>query len=378
MDWRYGFVSVDDHAQEHPAVWTDRLSAKEWGESIPQVREAEDGTQYWTIGDQRLDMPGVASVGALMPDRAVDPRRWEDVPEAGWNPRARLEAMNAGEIDCSVLYPIVAGVAGQSFASLANLELQLACARAYNDWIIDEWACTSPRLVAQCITPRWPVEAIVSEVERALERGHKGVVFPAAPDLLGDFPNIDDPCYDPLWALCQERGVPIGFHAGSSATLKFPAYSGLRPGLSAAVSDLTGAASSIGPLANFLFSPIARKFPDLKVVFAETTLSWAAYVIEMADHQAERQRLHLEGLEVKPSEVFRRQCYLAGWYDRVAAGDDTRSYFGVERILWESNFPMVTSTWPAPQPEFVTQIGHVPPDDVERMLWRNAAELYRL
>jgi hypothetical protein len=29
---KYGFISADDHAQEHPQVWTSRMSKTKWGE----------------------------------------------------------------------------------------------------------------------------------------------------------------------------------------------------------------------------------------------------------------------------------------------------------------------------------------------------------
>ena len=36
MELTYGFISVDDHVQEHPDVWTQRLASK-WGDRIPRL-----------------------------------------------------------------------------------------------------------------------------------------------------------------------------------------------------------------------------------------------------------------------------------------------------------------------------------------------------
>ena len=33
------FISVDEHVQEHPEVWTKRLSRAKWGERIPHVEQ---------------------------------------------------------------------------------------------------------------------------------------------------------------------------------------------------------------------------------------------------------------------------------------------------------------------------------------------------
>ena len=31
------FISVDEHVQEHPEVWTKRLSRQKWGERMPHI-----------------------------------------------------------------------------------------------------------------------------------------------------------------------------------------------------------------------------------------------------------------------------------------------------------------------------------------------------
>ena len=193
---------------------------------------------------------------------------------------------------------------------------------------------------------------------------------------LRDVPHINEPDYDPVWATCQELEVPVCFHAGSSAQIQFPAYPGLSSGLAAALAALTRPVSSVMVVANFLYSRILLRYPDLKVVFAETSLSWGAYELETADHQFERQRLYLEGYDLKPSEMFRRQCYLTGWYDRSAI--EAREYLGVDNILWGTNFPQATSTWPTSRDYIARSFQGVPQNERARMLWGNAAKLYKL
>ena len=76
--------------------------------------------------------------------------------------------MDAAGIDYSVLYPTVAGLAGETFGRLKDPALELACVQAYNDWLIDEWAGASDRFIPQCIVPIGPVEATVTEIRRAV------------------------------------------------------------------------------------------------------------------------------------------------------------------------------------------------------------------
>lgn len=373
---KYGLIGVDEHVQEHPEVWTQRLSRARWGDRVPHIERHSDGTEHWVVDGQKLPLAGVASVGAAMPDRAREPQRWEEVPAMAYKPAERLHAMDVDGVDYAVLYPIVAGVAGEAFARLTDAELELACVQAYNDWLIDEWATVSKRFVPQCITPLWPIDATVKEVRRAVARGHRGVVYPAVPMLLREVPHINEPDYDPLWATCQELEVPICFHAGASSQIQFPAYADLSPGLASALAALTRPVSSVQIVANFLYSRILIRFPTLKVVFAETSLSWGAYEIETADHQFERQRLHLEGYDMTPSQMFHRQCYMMGWYDRTAI--EARHYLGVDNILWSTNFPQATSTWPTTQETIAKSFAGVPEDERAKMLWGNAAQLYKI
>ena len=170
------------------------------------------------------------------------------------------------------LYPTVAGLAAETFGKLDDPDLELACVQAYNDWLIEEWANVSPRLVPQCIVPIWPMERTVAEIKRAVSNGHKGVIYPASPMELRDVPHINEPVYDPLWAACEELGVPLCFHSGASLKIQLRLVYNFSPAVAAAFGGLLRSVSSIAVLANFLFSRVLYRFPKLKVVFAESSL----------------------------------------------------------------------------------------------------------
>ena len=44
MQLKYGVISVDDHIQEPPDLWTQRLSKNRWGDRIPHMERAGNGT----------------------------------------------------------------------------------------------------------------------------------------------------------------------------------------------------------------------------------------------------------------------------------------------------------------------------------------------
>jgi predicted TIM-barrel fold metal-dependent hydrolase len=376
MELKYGFISADDHVQEHPEVWTSRLSKQKWGERIPHVETQPDGCECWVIDGRPMPLPGIARAGALMADRAQGPRRWSEVPGMAFRATERLKAMDLDGVDYSVLYPIVGGLAGETFGNLADPDLELACVEAYNDWLIDEWASVSPRFVPQCMVPIWPMERTVAEIRRAVARGHKGVIYPASPMELREVPHINEPAYDLLWAVCEELDVPLCFHAGASAKIQLRPGDGFSPALAAAFSNVVRPVSSIAVLANFIISRVLHRFPKLKVIFAEGSLGWGAYEIEYADYQSDADGLPSEGYPLKPSELFRRQCYFTCWYDRMSLG--VRRYLGTANILWSSNFPLATSTWPNTHRHAELSFAGIPDDEKRQLRWQNAAKLYAL
>jgi predicted TIM-barrel fold metal-dependent hydrolase len=333
-----------------------------------------DGKDVWVIDGKPIAL--VAMSGALMADRVQEPNFWDQVPAMAYDPRQRLKAMDADGVDYSVLYPSVAGIAGETFGRLADQELELACVQAYNDWLIEEWASVSRRFIPQCIVPLFPPEAVVAEIKRAMALGHRGVIYPAIPMELRQLPHINDEAYDPIWATCQDLGVPLCFHAGASQAIQVQPYEGYPDTIANALRAITGPVSTVAVVVNLLISRILMRFPKLKIVFGESALGWAAYLLEYTDFQAKGDRLHLEGYDLTPSQMFKRQCYVVGWYDRASL--QTRHFIGTDNILWATNFPHTTSTWPNSRDAIARSFQAVPDEDREKFLWHNAAKLYKI
>src|ERR1043166_8190185 len=109
-------ISADEHVVEHPRVWTERMSKSRWGNRMPHTEQESDGTEHWTVDGKSLPLPGVALTGALSSDPCREIERWADIPKASYEPNERLKAMDASGVSFSVLYPTVAGVAGETFA----------------------------------------------------------------------------------------------------------------------------------------------------------------------------------------------------------------------------------------------------------------------
>jgi predicted TIM-barrel fold metal-dependent hydrolase len=220
------------------------------------------------------------------------------------------------------------------------------------------------------------MEQTVAEIKRAVAKGHKGVIYPASPMELRPVPHINEQAYDPLWAICEELGVPLCFHSGASPKIQLRPGDNFSPALAAAFSSVVRPVSSIAVLANFIISRVLHRFPRLKVVFAEGSLGWGAYEVEYADYQSNADGLSSEGYSLKPSELFQRQCYFSCWYDRTSLR--VRHYLGTANILWSSNFPLATSTWPNTRRQAGLSFLELPETEKRQIQWENAAKLYSL
>ena len=110
---------------------------------------SNDGAVMLTVGH-------TATAGWGTPFPAAPPT-FDDVPPAAHDPKARLEYMDSIGVWAQVMYPNVGGFGNQAFLALDDPELQLACVRAYNDWLT-EWCSTdADRLLAVTATPFWDV-----------------------------------------------------------------------------------------------------------------------------------------------------------------------------------------------------------------------------
>jgi predicted TIM-barrel fold metal-dependent hydrolase len=380
MDIKFGLFSCDSHAQLDRDAWTKRMSKAKWGERIPQIVEVEEGGQFverWTING-KVRSGWVCNCPAAMEggvERGYYPVRWEEVPRIVFDPAERLKALDQDRVDGEVLYP---NTPVASFAFLqADADFELACVQAHND-ALAEWRQVSDRYVPIAIIPYMSdIPRIVAEVERAVKLGHRGVVMLAEPSLTKQGLNrMNDPFWNPLWACCQDLGIPMHWHgsAGLAEQLSLPRWRGFTKREFHTVSTSRLCATTTQLIPNLIFSGILDRYPRLRWACAETGFGWASYVLEACDHEWEQRRLWREGVRTRPSDVFRRQIYVDFWYEK--AGIELRNLVGVDNIMWESDYPHIAATYPKSW-RFVEQaLDGVSPEERKKMCYGNALKLY--
>jgi predicted TIM-barrel fold metal-dependent hydrolase len=284
--------------------------------------------------------------------------------------------MDEQGVDVSVLYPGVAGVAGEALGRIADPALEVECVRAYNDWLIDEWAAASPRLVPLCVVPLHPVDAAVAELERAVGKGARGLVYPALPMFVRDVPEISPDEHRPLWEACAALGIPVSFHSGVADQIVAPPPAGASPRYADALATVNRPISSALFVAHLLLSQILAPHPRLRAVFPENSVAWMGFALETMDYLVKVDRLNVDTYDRMPSEVFAGQCYVVGSYERLDRC--STDLVPTTNVLWSSAYPGPSTTWPTTPRTVAESLAGTPAEDRSRVLWDNAASLYGL
>lgn len=362
-------ISADDHVWEKPDTFISRVPAK-FRDSCLQI-ENKDGWDWWMYNGNPVRKVGTA--GAAMHPERGEYKRFVDAPPAAYNAVERLKTMDKDGVGAEILFPQAAGFGGGAMSG-GDTELRMASIRAYNDYVIDEWAAVSPRFVPQCLLPFWDVNLAIAELKRAAARGHRGIIWSTAPQEFGGA-HFNDKSWDPLWATAQELDLPVALHIGSgpAASDRWSGYSFFR-GL--AHLSTVAITSNISAISNLLFCGVLDRFPNIKFMSVESGLGWVPYLLETADHQYNQQRLWKEGMKMKPSDYFKRNIYVNFWYEKQ--GVALRKLVGVNNVLWEADFPHPTSTYPDTKKILRNILKDVSPADQYKMLEGNARRVYKL
>src|SRR5262249_52435370 len=101
------------------------------------------------------------------------------------------------------------------------------------------------------------------------------------------------------------------------------------------------------------------------------------FVLECMEHQLDEFRTaQNRGLQRRPKEYF-QQFWVSYWFEKFAPKHMIEE-IGVDRIMFETDFPHPTSLYPGVQEQLVATLGEHDYETRKRILERNAVELYNL
>jgi predicted TIM-barrel fold metal-dependent hydrolase len=291
-----------------------------------------------------------------------------------WDPHRRLKELEADGIVADVIFPDGTQDNGPPFQAAegpggigANWEFQAIGAWAHNRWLADFCATNPGRHAGVALMTVHDVDEAVRQVQWAAEHGLRGVLLPAG---VGTLPFYNHDRYEPIWAVCEDVGLPLHTHVGSAV----PDYQDL-PG-SNAIFAMESPWFSHRPLAFLIWGGVFERHPRLTVVFAEQGADWVPDLFRMMDNMYDYMFSHeKDRLSVRPSEYWARQCYVEAMFLRKREAD-MRHQIGVANMVWGSDYPHYEGSWPNSEKMIRDALGDAPPDEIRAILSENAAKVY--
>jgi predicted TIM-barrel fold metal-dependent hydrolase len=366
-------VSVDDHLVEPRHVWQAHLP-KRHRERGPKIVELDDGSETWQIEDKTypVRIMGSPTTRRFKGDGTgteIFARRYEDTIPAAYDPHARLEAMDIDGIETELLFPSsFPRFAGTRFLEIDDKQLALACVRAYNDWLIDEWCAAAPkRFIPAVLTPLWDPAAGADEIRRTAAKGAKAISFTENPAPLG-LPSFWTDHWHPVFAAAEETGMPLCLHVGTSGSLRKTAPECSEPAQSA----LSGICAMMS-CTDLIFSGMVDHHPGIKIALSEGGSGWADYLVERMDYTWKRTRFEV-GTAHPPSETFARHFWTCFISDQAAI--EARHRIGVDKLMFETDFPHNDSNYPHARKLLAESLANVPDDEALMIAETNARNLF--
>ena len=366
--------SVDDHIIEPADLWTSRLPAR-YREIGPRVVD-EGGREFWAYEDQRVLTVGLNAVAGHPRDQwNSEPTRFADMIPGCYDPKERARDMLSQGVLASVCFPTLPRFGGMLFNSFADKQLAYECVKAWNDFVLDEWCPSGPAglYVPMVITTVWDPELGAREIRRCADKGAKAVCFTENPahDGLPGFHAKGH--WDPVWQVCEEAGLPICMHIGSSGFV--PLIDPEAP-FTAAMAGiaLTGQLAMI----NLLLSGVCERYPRIKIVWSEAGIGWVPAALERLDRQFDRHDHWVSGPgrapALLPSELFARNM----WACMIEEPQGIKLYemIGEDKILSEIDYPHADTPFPFTQRAYADILTGLPDEIVAKVTHRNAEKLF--
>jgi len=389
-------ISVDDHVVEPPHVWKAWLPAK-YRERGPRVERKRwggfvhhPGAKYTNIEDPDGDWGDawyfedrliyvhkkfVAIPLSATPDGDVSKfdrtvmtftaTTYDEMRPGCYDPEARIRDFELNWVDGSLPFPTFPRFCGQTFYEAQDRDLGLACIKAYNDWMVEEWCGPSGGMnIPLCLMPLWDIDLAVAEIERNAERGVRAFCFSELPTRLA-LPSIHTGYWDPVFAVCNDTGVTLCMHVGSSSS--DPVAS---PDAPPGVAGTLTFNNSFASLADWLFSGKLMQFPALKLAYSEGQIGWVPYALERADtvwdhHDAWHHSK--KTVPEPPSTYYYGRVFGCFTADRV--GLRNIDVVGEDNLCFETDYPHTDTTWPYSK-EYVEKMFADFPDFTDEQIYK--------
>jgi predicted TIM-barrel fold metal-dependent hydrolase len=362
----YRLISADSHLTEPGDLWTSRVE-KKFVDRVPRIVHLDKGAAWLMEGVADPVPFGHTVCAGNAPEDLRDWMHIEEMRSGGWDPKERINELDADNVDAEVLFP---NRPWRSVVANQDPDLHHAMVRAYNDWLSEYCSYAPERLGGCAAIPSRGVKEAVAEIERTAEmEGFVAYLLSSYPHGNTTLSEVDDP----VWAAIEYIGKPIAIHVNLSDTMPLP--------LALTAAKLPGTAhfyDAPGRMLELIFGGVLDRFPGLKFVMTEVDVGWVPYFVDQADDNYLRHAkaaFRDNPLPMLPGDYIREFFYFTFITDMY--GIQNRDRIGHTHMLWSNDYPHITSDWPNSWKTVNAQFAGVPFDERHAMLAGNAVDIYK-
>ena len=292
-----------------------------------------------------------------------------DISDDG-HPGAHYEIMREKLLDrFGFDYVILLGEEAIEVSTLANPYYASALARAYNDWMIDQWLPKDERLRGSIVVAPQDPAGAAAEIQRLGEQEKLVQVLMSS----GSYRPYGDPFYHPIWEAAAEFDLPVAVHLGGQGGLNYnPIGTGPTTFFweSHALLCETGMAHVASTIAHGIF----EKWPNMFFVVIECGVSWLPGILWRLDADYKALRKETPWLKRLPSEYARDHIRMTTQpleqpKNKQHLWNVLEAIDGQHTLMYASDYPH----WDYDDPEEIS----IPPEWREQVFDQNARQVYR-
>jgi predicted TIM-barrel fold metal-dependent hydrolase len=375
-------VDCDTHFTEPPDLF-QRNAPAGMKDKMPRVVRV-DGADRWFVGDKDF---GSLGGNVIAHDRnkllsRLSYRTYDEIHPGSYLVKPRLEEMDAMGVWAQICFQNGGVTQPGSLLSLGDIELAMTVIRMFNDACKERMEESGGRINGMAILPYWDKDLLLAETRRVIDMGLKGFVLPDRPERLSTGYLGEDHRCSPFWEeffdICNATGTPLTFHVNAALDANSVIWDNSSFSQTLPVHSMLLAMATCATMSNFMVSGILDKYENLKIALIESGIGWVPFVLEMLQHQFDEfLTADLNDLKRKPREYFAKNFWVSFWFENYAP-QHMLEEIGVDRVLFETDYPHPTSLYPGAQEKLVESVGGYDYETRKQILERNAAGVFNL
>ena len=249
-------------------------------------------------------------------------------------------------------------------------EVEGAVAEGYNKWLVENVLAADKRILSMLYLPFNDPESCERIVERyAGAQGVAGFMVTSV-----RYKPVHHNSYMRLYRMIEERGLPLGFHAG-------PNWGGeaylaqLNRFISAhAISFVL---CSMVHMTNWIINALPERFPKLKLLWIESGVAWIPFMMQRLDNEFLMRSSEAPNLKRMPSEYIKEMYFSSQPMERTNMKmlKATFEFISAEtQLLYASDWPH----WDFDLPSTIYDLSFLTDQGRRNIMGLNAKRLFNI